>query len=114
MESGSISSEVRLKVAQCFRTLSSSADHTDVFDALETLNSYLDDGAESSSTAAEREEFQRTQYTRTLRVLVGQLQADWTHSLSAAQRSRLWDRLFLKGPPDQALLVLMEAMTQLR
>uniref|UniRef100_A0A3B5Q629 Telomere length regulation protein TEL2 homolog n=1 Tax=Xiphophorus maculatus TaxID=8083 RepID=A0A3B5Q629_XIPMA len=105
-------SEVRLKVAQCFRSLSSSsADHTDVFDALETLNSYLDDGAESSSTAAEREEFRRTQYTRTLRVLVGQLQADWTHSLSAAQRSKLWDPLFLKGPPDQALLVLMEAVT---
>uniref|UniRef100_A0A087Y9N2 Telomere length regulation protein TEL2 homolog n=1 Tax=Poecilia formosa TaxID=48698 RepID=A0A087Y9N2_POEFO len=115
MESGSISSEVRLKVAQCFRTLSSSADHTDVFDALETLNSYLDDGAESSRcTAAEREEFRRTHYSRTLRVLVGQLQADWTHSLSAAQRSQLWDPLFLKGPPDQALLVLMEAVTQLR
>ncbi|XP_014888123.1 telomere length regulation protein TEL2 homolog isoform X1 [Poecilia latipinna] len=113
MESGSISSEVRLKVAQCFRTLSSSADHTDVFDALETLNSYLDDGAESC-TAAEREEFRRTHYSRTLRVLVGQLQADWTHSLSAAQRSQLWDPLFLKGPPDQALLVLMEAVTQLR
>uniref|UniRef100_A0A3B3XJ05 Telomere length regulation protein TEL2 homolog n=1 Tax=Poecilia mexicana TaxID=48701 RepID=A0A3B3XJ05_9TELE len=112
MESGSISSEVRLKVAQCFRTLSSSADHTDVFDALETLNSYLDDGAESSRcTAAEREEFRRTHYSRTLRVLVGQLQADWTHSLSAAQRSQLWDPLFLKGPPDQALLVLMEAVT---
>ncbi|XP_008434585.1 telomere length regulation protein TEL2 homolog [Poecilia reticulata] len=112
----SISSEVRLKVAQCFRTLSSSsADHTDVFDALETLNSYLDDGAESSScTAAEREEFRRTHYSRTLRVLVGQLQADWTHSLSAAQRSQLWDPLFLKGPPDQALLVLLEAVTQLR
>uniref|UniRef100_A0A3P9PZX2 Telomere length regulation protein TEL2 homolog n=1 Tax=Poecilia reticulata TaxID=8081 RepID=A0A3P9PZX2_POERE len=110
----SISSEVRLKVAQCFRTLSSSsADHTDVFDALETLNSYLDDGAESSScTAAEREEFRRTHYSRTLRVLVGQLQADWTHSLSAAQRSQLWDPLFLKGPPDQALLVLLEAVTQ--
>uniref|UniRef100_A0A3B3XJ69 Telomere length regulation protein TEL2 homolog n=1 Tax=Poecilia mexicana TaxID=48701 RepID=A0A3B3XJ69_9TELE len=105
-------SEVRLKVAQCFRTLSSSADHTDVFDALETLNSYLDDGAESSRcTAAEREEFRRTHYSRTLRVLVGQLQADWTHSLSAAQRSQLWDPLFLKGPPDQALLVLMEAVT---
>ncbi|XP_032429904.1 telomere length regulation protein TEL2 homolog isoform X1 [Xiphophorus hellerii] len=114
MALGSISSEVRLKVAQCFRSLSSSADQTDVFDALETLNSYLDDGAESSSTAAEREEFRRTQYTRTLRVLVGQLQADWTHSLSAAQRSKLWDPLFLKGPPDQALLVLMEAVTQLR
>uniref|UniRef100_A0A3B5QC65 Telomere length regulation protein TEL2 homolog n=1 Tax=Xiphophorus maculatus TaxID=8083 RepID=A0A3B5QC65_XIPMA len=102
--------QVRLKVAQCFRSLSSSsADHTDVFDALETLNSYLDDGAESSSTAAEREEFRRTQYTRTLRVLVGQLQADWTHSLSAAQRSKLWDPLFLKGPPDQALLVPLSA-----
>uniref|UniRef100_M4AXA2 Telomere length regulation protein TEL2 homolog n=1 Tax=Xiphophorus maculatus TaxID=8083 RepID=M4AXA2_XIPMA len=101
MALGSVSSEVRLKVAQCFRSLSSSsADHTDVFDALETLNSYLDDG-----------EFRRTQYTRTLRVLVGQLQADWTHSLSAAQRSKLWDPLFLKGPPDQALLVLMEAVT---
>ncbi|KAM4715686.1 telomere length regulation protein TEL2 homolog [Anableps anableps] len=110
MESGS---GVRLKVAQCFRALSSSTDHKDVSDALKTLNSYLDDGAESSTTSAEREEFRRSHYSRTLRVLVGHLQADWTHSLSAARRSQLWEPLFLKGPPDQALLVLLEAVSQL-
>ncbi|MED6232515.1 hypothetical protein ATANTOWER_031573 [Ataeniobius toweri] len=110
MEPGS---EVRLRVAQCFRTLSSSTDHGDIIDALKTLNSYLNDGAESRTTSAEREEFRRSHYSRTLRVLVGQLQADWMHSLSAAQLSQVWDPLFLKGPPDQALLVLMEAVSEL-
>ncbi|MEQ2167312.1 hypothetical protein GOODEAATRI_002851, partial [Goodea atripinnis] len=110
MEPGS---EVRLRVAQCFRTLSSSTDHGDIIDALKTLNSYVNDGAESRTTSAEREEFRRSHYSRTLRVLVGQLQADWMHSLSAAQLSQVWDPLFLKGPPDQALLVLMEAVSEL-
>ncbi|KAM4526112.1 telomere length regulation protein TEL2 homolog [Fundulus diaphanus] len=102
--------EVRLSVAQCLRTLSSSADHADKIEALKTLNSYLDDAAGSGATCAEREEFRRAHYSRTLRVGVGLLQADW---MSAAQRSQLLDPLFLKGPPDQALLVLMEAVTQL-
>ncbi|XP_054914015.1 telomere length regulation protein TEL2 homolog [Poeciliopsis prolifica] len=110
MDPGSVGSAVRLNVAQCCRSLSSSADRKDVSDALKTLNSYLDDGAESSSTAAERDEFRRTHYSRTLRVLVGQLQAAWTLSLS----SGLWEPLFLQGPPDQALLVLLEAVSQLR
>ncbi|XP_038157010.1 telomere length regulation protein TEL2 homolog [Cyprinodon tularosa] len=113
MEFGSTHSEVRLKVAQCFRTLSTSTDNKDVTEALKTLNSFLDDGAESGTTSAEREEFRRAHYSRTLRVLVGHLQADWMHALSPTQRSQLWDPLFLRGPPDQTLLVLMEAVTQL-
>lgn len=101
-------SEVRLKVAQCCRTLSSSADQKDVTAALQTLTSFLDDGAGSGGA-----EFRRAHYNRTLRVLVGQLEADWSHRLPAAQRCQLWEPLFLKGPPDQALLVLMEAVSQL-
>uniref|UniRef100_A0A3Q2Q6N2 Telomere length regulation protein TEL2 homolog n=1 Tax=Fundulus heteroclitus TaxID=8078 RepID=A0A3Q2Q6N2_FUNHE len=98
-------------VAQSLRTLSSSADHADKIEALKTLNSFLDDAAESGATsAAEREEFRRAHYSRTLRVGVGLLQADW---MSAAQRSQLVEPLFLKGPPDQALLALMEAVSQL-
>ncbi|XP_035987952.1 telomere length regulation protein TEL2 homolog [Fundulus heteroclitus] len=103
--------EVRLRVAQSLRTLSSSADHADKIEALKTLNSFLDDAAESGATsAAEREEFRRAHYSRTLRVGVGLLQVDW---MSAAQRSQLVEPLFLKGPPDQALLALMEAVSQL-
>ncbi|XP_017273778.1 telomere length regulation protein TEL2 homolog [Kryptolebias marmoratus] len=115
MESVSTNAEVRLTVAQLFRTLtSSSAGCEDVIAALQNLVSYLDDGAESKTTSAQREEFRRAHYSRTLRFLVSSIQADWLRSLSASHRAQLWDHLFLKGPPDQALLVLMDAITELR
>ncbi|XP_037546757.1 telomere length regulation protein TEL2 homolog [Nematolebias whitei] len=114
MESVSTNAEVRLAVAQSFRTLTSSTDCKDITAALQTLISYLDDGAESKTSAAQREEFSRAHYSRTLQFLVSNIQADWLWSLSATHRAELWDQLFLKGPPDQALLVLMDAITELR
>uniref|UniRef100_A0A3P8SEQ0 Telomere length regulation protein TEL2 homolog n=1 Tax=Amphiprion percula TaxID=161767 RepID=A0A3P8SEQ0_AMPPE len=97
MEQVSTNAEVRLTVSQCFRTLTTSTDSTDIISALKTLLSHLDGGPEAH-------------YTRTLQLLVSNLQADWLHSFTAAQRSELWDSLFLRGPPDQALLVLMDGI----
>ncbi|KAF7204608.1 telomere length regulation protein TEL2 homolog [Nothobranchius furzeri] len=114
MEQGSMNAAVRLTVTQCFRTLASSADHKDVVAALQTLNSHLDDASQSNTTSAQREEFRRVHYSRTLQFLVSNIHSDWLHSLSAAHRRDLWDDLFVKGPPDQALLVLMDAITELR
>ncbi|XP_039992125.1 telomere length regulation protein TEL2 homolog isoform X2 [Xiphias gladius] len=114
MESLTPNTEVRLMVAQCFRTLSTSTDDKDVIAALQTLQSYLDEGPESKTTSVQRAEFRRTHYTRTLQFLVSNIQADWLRSLKAAQRTELWDGLFLHGPPEQALLVLMEAIGVLR
>uniref|UniRef100_A0A3Q4AEX9 Telomere length regulation protein TEL2 homolog n=1 Tax=Mola mola TaxID=94237 RepID=A0A3Q4AEX9_MOLML len=94
MESLTPHTDVRLAVAQCFRTLNTSADKKDIITALETLHSYLDEGPE-------------THFTRTLQFLVSNIQADWLHSLTAAQRTGLWEDLFLKGPPGQALLSLL-------
>uniref|UniRef100_A0A672FUW4 Telomere length regulation protein TEL2 homolog n=1 Tax=Salarias fasciatus TaxID=181472 RepID=A0A672FUW4_SALFA len=114
MESSVTDSEVRLTVARCLRSLSSSSDTEDTVAALQTLQSYLNDGPESETPAAQRAEFRRAHYTRTLQCLVSNIQADWVHSLKAAQRVELWDALFLKGPPEQALLVLMQAVQELR
>lgn len=114
MESVSSNAEVRLAVTQSVRTLTSSTDCKDIIAALQTLISYLDDRAESQTSAAQREEFRRAHYSRTLQFLVSNIQADWLWSLSATQRAELWDHLFLEGPPDQALLVLMDAITELR
>ncbi|XP_030610937.1 telomere length regulation protein TEL2 homolog [Archocentrus centrarchus] len=106
--------EVRLTVARCFRTLKSSTDSSDVIAALQMLHSFLDEGPEGSATSAERTEFRRAHYTSALQLLVSNIQADWSHKLTAAQRAELWDDLFLKGPPEQALLVLMDAIGELR
>ncbi|KAM3591747.1 uncharacterized protein V6R79_006734 [Siganus canaliculatus] len=114
MEPIAPSVEVRLSVAQCFRTLTTSTDHNDIITTLQTLHSYLDDGPESKTTSIQRTEFRRAHFTRTLQFLVNSIQADWLHVLTAAQRSDLWDGLFLKGPPEQALLVLMEGIGTLR
>lgn len=106
--------EVRSVVAQCFRTLTTSAENKDVITALQTLQSYLDEGSDSRIPSAQRAEFRKVHFTRTLRFLVSNIQADWVHSLKAQQRKELWDGLFLKGPPDQTLLVLMEGIGELR
>ena len=106
--------EVRLMVAQCFRTLTISTDDRDIIAALQTLQSYLDEGPASKATSVQRAEFKRAHYTRTLQFLVGNIQADWLHNLTAAQCTELWDGLFLRGPPEQALLVLMEGIGALR
>ncbi|XP_022598646.1 telomere length regulation protein TEL2 homolog [Seriola dumerili] len=114
MESLTPNTEVRLMVAQCFRTLATSTDDKDIIAALQTLHSYLDEGPESTPTSVHRAEFRRAHYTRTLQFLVSNIQADWLHKLTAAQRTELWGGLFLHGPPEQALLVLMEGIGALR
>ncbi|XP_054622909.1 telomere length regulation protein TEL2 homolog [Dunckerocampus dactyliophorus] len=106
--------DVRLEVSQCFRSLALSSPQQDAINALKTIHSYLDEGSQSSTTSLQRAEFRRSHFTRTLRVLVHNIQADWLHRLTAAQRSELWDGLFLRGPPEQALLVLMDGIGELR
>ncbi|XP_039472802.1 telomere length regulation protein TEL2 homolog isoform X2 [Oreochromis aureus] len=114
MESLTTNTDVRLTVTRCFRTLKSSTDSSDIITALRTLHSYLDEGPESTATSAERAEFRKTHYSSALQLLVSNIQADWLHQLTAAQRTELWDGLFLAGPPEQALLVLMDAIGELR
>lgn len=114
MQSNTPSSEVRLAVAQCYRSLTASTDSENVIIALQTLHSYLDEGQNTKTTVFQREEFRRAHFTRTLQFLVGNIQADWLHRLSAARRAELWDGLFLKGPPEQTLLVLMQGIGDLR
>ncbi|XP_041670831.1 telomere length regulation protein TEL2 homolog [Cheilinus undulatus] len=113
MEPLSPNTEVRLAVSQCFHILSSSTDIKDIITALQTLHCYLDDGPESKATSVQRTEFRRAHFTRTLQFLVSHIQADWFHSLTTAQRTELWDGFFLQGPPEQALLVLMDGIGEL-
>lgn len=110
MESHTTRAEVRLAVGQCFCTLSTSSDNQDIISALQTLNFFLDGG---QTTSAQREEFRRSHFTRSLQFLISNIQADWLHALTAAQRTELWDSLFLRGPPEQALLVLMDGIGRL-
>ncbi|KAM6897678.1 telomere length regulation protein TEL2 homolog [Xenentodon cancila] len=114
MESNVTHTEVRLTVGRCVRTLASSTDSRDVLAALQTLRSYLEDDPGCTITSAQREEFRRAHYTRTLMFLVSNVQADWVRSLSASQRAELWDGFFLTGPPDQSLVVLMDAIAEMR
>lgn len=114
MESLKPNAEVRLAVAHCFQTLSKSTESKDITTTLQHLASYLDEGPESPTTSVQRTEFRRTHFTRTLQFLVNNIQADWLHNLTTTQRTELWDSLFLRGPPEQALLVLMEGIGQLR
>lgn len=110
MEPNTPSSEVRLAVAQCYRSLTASTDSDEVITALQTFHSYLDEGPNSRTAVVQREEFRRAHFTRTLQFLVSNIQADWLRRLSAARRVELWDGLFLKGPPEQTLLVLMQGI----
>ncbi|KAF7660359.1 hypothetical protein LDENG_00283310 [Lucifuga dentata] len=114
MESLTPNTEVRLAVSQCIQTLTTSTNKEDIVGSLHTLHSYLDEGPESKTTSAQRAEFRRVHFTRTLQFLISNIQADWLHTLTATQRTKLWDGLFLRGPPDQALLVLMEGIGVLR
>ncbi|XP_053721376.1 telomere length regulation protein TEL2 homolog [Synchiropus splendidus] len=117
MEDISPSVEVRKVISECYRTITSPSDSENIVTALRTLHSFLDDEARDTSTNApspsQREEFKRCHYTRTLQLLVENIQADWRHSLPAGQRAELWDGLFLRGPPEQSLLVLMEGIRRL-
>lgn len=114
METVTPNTEIRLVVAQCFRTLTTSAENKDIITTLQSLHSYLDEGSDSRITSIQRAEFRRAHFTQTVRFLVSNIQADWTHNLKAETREELWDGLFLKGPPEQTLLVLMEGIGELR
>lgn len=114
METLTPNSDIRLVVAQCLRVLATSAENKDIITALQTLHSYVDEGKDSRITSVERAEFRRAHFTRTVRFLVSTIQADWVHNLKTETRRELWDGLFLKGPPEQALLVLMEGIAELR
>ncbi|KAM9504574.1 telomere length regulation protein TEL2 homolog isoform 3-T3 [Salvelinus alpinus] len=105
--------EVRLSVGQCVRTLTTSNEKEEVTKTLHTLTSYLDDGPQSTITSAQRAEFSRAHYTRTLQFLISNINADWLQLLTVAQCTELWDGLFLRGPPDQTLLVLMDGISSM-
>ncbi|XP_036437301.1 telomere length regulation protein TEL2 homolog [Colossoma macropomum] len=100
--------EVRQAVAPCLRIVSSSRDSAEVTEALRTIIRYLEDG---NASASEKAEFNRAHYTRVLQVLVSSLSSDWFHSLPDQDRRELWDGFFLRGPPDQALLVLLDTIS---
>uniref|UniRef100_A0A8D0CFC4 Telomere length regulation protein TEL2 homolog n=1 Tax=Scleropages formosus TaxID=113540 RepID=A0A8D0CFC4_SCLFO len=93
----SVFGEVRLEVNRCIRTISTSRDAVEVVASLRTLAGYL-------------EEFDRAHYTMVLKVLVGGLHADWRQRLTSAEHTELWGAFFLQGPPDQALLVIMDCI----
>uniref|UniRef100_A0A3Q2YZK0 Telomere length regulation protein TEL2 homolog n=1 Tax=Hippocampus comes TaxID=109280 RepID=A0A3Q2YZK0_HIPCM len=90
MGSPTLPADVRLEVCQCFQSLTLSAPKQDAIRALQVL--------------LQKAEFRRSHFTRVLQFLVKNIQADWFHGLTAAQRSELWDGLFLWGPPEQTLL----------
>uniref|UniRef100_A0A8C7PXY9 Telomere length regulation protein TEL2 homolog n=1 Tax=Oncorhynchus mykiss TaxID=8022 RepID=A0A8C7PXY9_ONCMY len=90
----------RLSVGQCVRTLTTSKEKEEVTKTLHTLTSYLDDGPQ-------------THYTRTLQFLISNINADWLQLLTVPQCTELWDGLFLRGPPDQTLLVLMDGISSM-
>uniref|UniRef100_A0AAY4BFR8 Telomere length regulation protein TEL2 homolog n=1 Tax=Denticeps clupeoides TaxID=299321 RepID=A0AAY4BFR8_9TELE len=102
---------VRLAVAQCIKTLTSAKDTDDITKVLRQLLCYLEDGHHGNIPSEQRLEFCRSHYTRVLQALVKGLSADWFHRMTAAQRKAWWDRQFLSGPPDQALLILLDAIT---
>ncbi|XP_071398605.1 telomere length regulation protein TEL2 homolog isoform X2 [Centroberyx affinis] len=114
MESLTPNTEVRVAVGRCVRTLTTSTDSKEIITAFQTLHSFLDEGPGGSASPAQRAEFRKAHYTRALQFLISSINADWLRLLTAAQRTELWDGLFLRGPPEQALPVLMEGMGTLR
>lgn len=107
MDSGPLA--VRLAVRQCINTLSTSRDITEVTEALRTAGRYLS-GTEDDPPACQREEFARAHYTRLLQFLISNLNAHWLELLTPEQHMDLWVSLFLNGPPDQVLLVLLDCV----
>lgn len=110
MQSVTTEAEVPLAVGHCIRALNSSTDTSELISTLQTLNGWLADGPGGATSA----EFRSFHYTRTLRVLIDRINADWVQKLTATQRRDLWDGLFLRGPPEQTLLVLTDGLRTLR
>uniref|UniRef100_W5M613 Telomere length regulation protein TEL2 homolog n=1 Tax=Lepisosteus oculatus TaxID=7918 RepID=W5M613_LEPOC len=104
--------EVRPAVRRCVAALSSSGDLNEVTQSLRTLGGFLGEGGDGDQPPpGQRGEFARAHYTRVLQCLVGHAGASWLELLPPAQRAELWDGLFLRGPPDQALLVLLDSLS---
>ncbi|XP_023663811.2 telomere length regulation protein TEL2 homolog isoform X1 [Paramormyrops kingsleyae] len=110
MEGPDTEAEVRLEVNRHVRTLCTSGDAVEVIETLKLLTCYLCDGSNTEFSETLMKEFNRVHYTRILKFLTSNLQADWLQRLNASQHRELWDRFFLSGPPDQAMLVLMDCI----
>lgn len=102
-------SAVRLTVQEAIHTLSSSEDAGHILSTLGTLKRYLG-GTEDPVLPEEKEEFATVHFSAVLRCLVSKLSPGWLELSTGGQLERLWESFFLDGPPDQAFLVLMEAI----
>ncbi len=86
------------EVGSCLKTLSTSRDSAEIVHALRTLARYLEDG-----------EFTRPHYTHAIQVL---LSAHWfSRWCEDEEIKKLWDEMFLKGPPEQTLLLLLDTIS---
>ncbi|XP_051738445.1 telomere length regulation protein TEL2 homolog [Ctenopharyngodon idella] len=100
---GSAGTEVRLQVGSCLRTLSSSRDSGEIVHALRTLTHYQEDG-----------ELTRPHYTHALQVLVSPQSSHWfNRSRDDEEIKKLWDEIFLRGPPEQTLLLLLDTISSI-
>ncbi|CAH6786629.1 telomere length regulation protein TEL2 homolog isoform X1 [Phodopus roborovskii] len=99
---------VRLTVQEAIHTLSSSEDVGHILSALGTLKRYL--GGTEDPALPEKEEFTTIHFSAVLRCLVSKLSPGWLELSPDGQLEQLWESFFLDGPPDQAFLVLMEAI----
>ncbi|XP_031208002.1 telomere length regulation protein TEL2 homolog isoform X3 [Mastomys coucha] len=100
---------VRLTVQEAIHTLSSSEDAGHILSALKTLKRYLG-GSEDPVLPEEKEEFATVHFSAVLRCLVSKLSPGWLELSPDGQLEQLWESFFLDSPPDQAFLVLMEAI----
>ncbi|KAM7333127.1 hypothetical protein ACRRTK_006447 [Alexandromys fortis] len=101
-------SAVRFTVQEAIHTLSSSEDVGHILSTLGTLKRYL--GGTEDPAFPEKEEFTTIHFSAVLRCLVSKLSPGWLELSPDGQLERLWESFFLDGPPDQAFLVLMEAI----
>lgn len=99
---------VRLTVQEAIHTLSSSEDAGHILSALKTLKRYL--GGSEDPVLPEEEEFATVHFSAVLRCLVSKLSPGWLELSPNGQLEQLWESFFLDSPPDQAFLVLMEAI----
>ncbi|XP_021107067.1 telomere length regulation protein TEL2 homolog isoform X2 [Heterocephalus glaber] len=102
-------SVVRLTVREAIHTLSSSEDCGLILSTLRFLKRYLGE-TEDPALPEEQEEFATVHFSAFLRCLVIKLSPVWLELSPDGQLEELWDSFFLKGPADQAFLVLMEAL----
>lgn len=100
---------VRLTVQEAIHTLSSSEDAGHILSTLGTLKRYLR-GTQDPVLPEEKEEFATVHFSAVLRCLVRKLSPGWLELSPDGQLEQLWESFFMDGPPDQAFLVLMEAI----